>query len=63
MDATIKNGKLVLTIPLNEEPRESSTGKMLLYQYVPWSDLGVKHDGAPIRATITVGAKNPDYGK
>jgi len=65
MDATLsKDGKsLILTVPLNEEPRESSKGKMLLYQYVQWSDLGVKFDGVPIRATVTVGTWNPDYKK
>ncbi len=63
MKATVKDGKLTIVLDLNDEPSPSSTGKMLLYAYCPWSDLGVQHDGVPIRATVTVGTKNPDYVK
>lgn len=63
MKAELKNGKLVLTIDLDEEPTPSSSGKMLLYRYVQWSDLGVKQADHPLRATVTVGIKNPDFGK
>lgn len=66
MKAELKNGNLVLTIPLNSEFTPSSTGKMLLCSYIPWTDLGVKHMDQPIRATVTVGCKNteaPSNGK
>lgn len=60
MKAELKNGNLVLTIPLNAEFTPSSTGKMLLCGYIPWTDLGVKHADQPLRATVTVGCKNPE---
>lgn len=60
MKAELKNGNLILTIPLNAEFVPSSTGKMLLCGYIPWTDLGVKHANYPLRATVTVGAKNPE---
>lgn len=61
MKSELKNGKLVLTIDLDEEPRESSSGKMLLYSYTQWTNLGLKHADHPLRATVTVGVRNPDY--
>lgn len=63
MKAELKNGNLVLTIPLNAEFVPSSTGKMLLCGYIPWTDLGVKHADQPLRATVTVGCKNPNVTK
>lgn len=59
MKTELKNGNLVLTIPLNAEGVPSSTGKMLLFKYIPWTDIGLSHAGSPLRATVTVGTRNP----
>jgi hypothetical protein len=62
LTAELKGNKLVLTIDLNAEATPSSTGKMLLHNYVQWTDLGVSFGGRPLKATLSVGCKNPEYG-
>jgi len=56
MNATLNGNVLTITIPLGGFNR-SKSGKMDLCTYVPWSDLGLTHNGSPIRATVTVGRR------
>ena len=58
MKATIKDGKLLLEIPL-EKGTPSKSGKMnLVASTGGWTDLGASHEGKVIRANIMVGYNN-----
>lgn len=62
MKTEIKNGQLIITIPI-EAPTMSASGKMsLVASSGGWQDLGVKVDGRALRGNLTVGFFNKAQG-
>jgi len=57
MQAKIKDGNIVITVPI-EQASISASGKMSLVSKGGWKDLGVKHEGHELRANLTIGYYN-----